>query len=207
MASSTESAVEALRSTGVESFAEKVGNVSETVSKAAAVPQGLMKLGGAYESLDKANKYGTKQEIEDAKLDLASSGLGALKSQTSLISNVAGQFSTGAATAVGTAAKKMGGVLGLGTQGISLFKNIRHMKESSERKRSMAASIKAMKDRASGNMSEDEKEKLAIFRQGKRSAKLDKKQSAFGTVSALSVFSDPCWVSLEFPLQAAPSPE
>ncbi len=182
--SKAESAVKALQGTGIEKIAKKTGNISGIVSASAAVPQALMKFGGAYEKLDKAKKYGTQQDVEDAKLDLASSGLGTMKKSTSLASTVSGQFESAAAKTAGKVTKHIGSALGLAAQGVGLFKSARHLKESSDRKRSMAASVAAMKQRmGSGEMSEDEKEKLAIFMQGKRNAAIDQKQSAFDTAS------------------------
>lgn len=182
--SKADSVVKAVKDTGVEAPAKTIGTVSKLVSGSAAVPQALMKFGGAYEKLDKAKKYGTRQDVEDAKLDLAASGLGTMKKSASLVSTVSGKFKTAAAKTAGTVTKHMGTALGLGLQGISLFKNARHLKESSDRKRSMAASVAAMKQRmAGGALSEDEQEKLAIFRQGKRNAAVDQKQSAFDTAS------------------------
>ncbi len=182
--SKAESGADLLKATGIEKVAQKTAGISGLISASAAVPQAVMKLGGAYEKLDKAKRYGTRQDVEDAKLDLASSGLGTMSKGNSLASAVSKQFSTAAAETAGTVTKHIGGALGLGAQGIGLFKSARHLKESTARKRSMAASVAAMKQRmGSGKMSEDEKEKLAIFRQGKRNAAVDQKQSAFDTVS------------------------
>ena len=180
----SEDAIKAIQSTGVEKVAQRTGNISGIVSSSAAVPQSFLKYGASFGALDKAKRYGTKQDVEDAKIDIASSGIGVLKKDASLISTVAKQFTTAAANTAGTVAKHMGTALGLGAQGLGLFKNARHLKESAGRKRSMAASVKAMRDRADGgDLSEEDKEKLAIFKQGKRGASLDKKQSSFNTVS------------------------
>ena len=182
--SKAEDAVKALQGTGIDKVAKKTANISGIVSASAAVPQAVMKLGGAIQTLDKAEKYGTRQDVEDAKLDLASAGLGTVSKGNSLASTVSKQFTTKAAETAGTVTKHIGSALGLATQGIGLFKNARHLKESSARKRNMAASVAAMQQRmAGGEMSEDEKEKLAIFRQGKRNAAVDQKQSAFNTAS------------------------
>lgn len=182
--SKAETGVDLLKASGIEKVAQKTAGISGWISASAAMPQAVMKLGGAYEKLDKAKKYGTRQDVEDAKLDLASSGLGTMSKGNSLASAITKQFSTAAAETAGTVTKHIGGALGLGAQGIGLFKSARHLKESTARKRSMAASVAAMKQRMrSGEMSEDEKEKLAIFRQGKRNAAVDQKQSAFDTVS------------------------
>ena len=178
-----ELAMRMLDGTGIESAAKTTSDISGITSASAAVPQAIMNLGGAYETLDKAKKYGTRQDVEDAKLDLASSHLDTLSKGNALASTVSEQFSTAAAETAGTVTKHIGGALSLGAQGISLFKNARHLSESSARKRNLAASVKAMKQRAGSDMSEDEKEKLAIFRQGKRRARLDQKQAAFDTVS------------------------
>ena len=179
----TDSAVKKLRDSGIEDAAKTAGNVSELISAPAGIAQSWMNLGGAYEKLDKAKQYGTRQDVKDAKLDLASSGLDTLSKGNDLASAVSKQFSTAAAETAGTVMEQIGGVLNVGTSGISLIKDVGHLKESSARRRNMAASVKAMKQRAGGDMSEDEREKLAIFRQGKRTARIDQKQAAFDTAS------------------------
>ena len=172
-----------LKDSGIVSAAKTTGTISGLTSASAAVPQAFMKLGGAYETLDKAERYGTKQDVRNAKLDLAASGLGTLEKGSMFASSVAEQFGTAAAETAGTVTKHIGGALGLGVQGIGLIKDVGHLRESAARRNRMAASVKAMKQRAGGSMSADEAEKLAIFRQGKRTAGLDQKQSAFDTVS------------------------
>ncbi len=182
--SKAETGVDLLKASGIEKVAQKAAGISGWISTSAAVPQAVMKLGGAYEKLDKAKRYGTRQDVEDAKLDLASSGIGAMSKGNSFAAAVSKQFGSAAAKTAGTVTKHIGSALGLGAQGIGLFKSARHLKESTERKRNMAASVAAMKQRmGSGEMSEDEKEKLAIFTQGRRNAAVDQKQSAFDTAS------------------------
>ena len=171
-----------LQGSGIEDAAKLTGTISGMTSASAGVPQAIMKLGGAYEKLDKAKQYGTAQDVKDAKLDLASSHLGMLSKENTLASAVAKQFDTAAAETAGTVTKHIGSGLGLAAKGVSLIKNIEHLSESSARKRNMAASVKAMKQRA-GTLSADEQEKLAIFRQGKRNARIDQKQAAFDTAS------------------------
>ena len=177
--SGLKNAVKNVQDTGIESFAETIGDISSEVSNFASVPQSLMKLGDAYDNLDKSKEYGTKQDEKDAKLDLATAGLGVVKKNYSLGSAVSRHFITSATENASSLPDRIDSYI----SGISLFKNANHMRESYNRKNSMAQSARALKNRTNGEMSEDEKEKLAIFLQGKRSAKLDNKQATFNAVS------------------------
>ena len=142
-----------------------------------------MKLGGAYEKLDKAEEYGTKQDVTNAKLDLANTGLGAAKKGTTFAGNVAKQVGTKGGKQAAALTKKMGTGLGIASQGVGLLKDVESVRESSARKDSMTRSAEAMQKAAEGPLSKDDQEKLAIFRQGQGQAGLDQKQAVFNTVS------------------------
>ncbi len=173
-----------LREKGVDQFAKKAGSVSALASDAAAVPLSLMRLGGAYEKIDKAEEYGTKQDAGNARLDAAGAGLGAAKKGTALAAGLAKQFKGPAAKIAASAAKKLGSGLGLAGQGVSLLKDVSNVRESTRRKESMARSAEAMRKAASGGqLSEDDQEKLAIFRQGRGEGELDQKRAVLNTVS------------------------
>ena len=178
-----EGVVTKLEKKGIPKLAKKLNNVSTLTGNAAAVPLSLMKLGGAYEKADKAEEYGTKQDAANAKLDVASTALGAGKKATTLADTVSKQFGTKAAKESSALSKKTGTGLGLAAQGVGLFKDVQNFRESSGRKASMAKSAEALRQNAGGGLSADEQEKLAIFGQGHGQAGLDQKQAAFDTVS------------------------
>ena len=174
-------AVDKLKSKGVDKLAKKAGAASTLVSNAAAVPLSVMKLGGAYEKMDKAEEYGTKQDAVNAKFDAANAGLGAAKKGTTFAGSVAKQLGSKQGAAI---TKTMGTGIGLAGQGMNLLKDVSNVRESSKRKESMEDSARAMqKAAAGGQLSEDDQEKLAIFRQGHGQAGLDQKQAVLNTAS------------------------